>query len=211
MLEATVRVRIPNCWASRIAADGKSLRIVDRKLANGGAMESLVEVSRRGRDGGGEDDFEAQVLAQPTVTEFRAVARDEKRVLGVVRCEKCKSCRALMTSDLFLTNAVSRDGSIEWTVRFDHVRNLDTLLRKLRRNRVSVDLRRLAPVRGGSLLTRRQAQVLRLALDHGYFEFPKEVGIEDLANRLGVAKSTVAETLHRAERKVLRSYVDEHP
>lgn len=210
MLEATLRVRIPNCWASRIAAEGKSLRIVDRKVANDGAMESLVDVSRRGGDGFG-GDFAATVLAQPTVTEFRAVARDEKRVLGVVRCENCKSCRALMTSDLFLTNAVSRDGSIEWTVRFDRVRNLDTLLRKLRRNRVSVDLRRLAPVRGGSLLTRRQAQVLRLALDQGYFEFPKKVGIEDLAGRLGVAKSTVAETLHRAERKVLRSYVDEHP
>lgn len=207
MLEATLRVRIPDCWATRIAERGASLRIVDRKIVDGRAMESLVEVGGRMGDPGWAQ-LSDLIRARPRVSDFRSLATDAEHVLGIVRCENCLSCRTLVTSDCFVTSAVSRDGAVEWTLRFDDKRKIAKLVGDLQRARIPVDIARIAPVRGESVLTPRQSEVLRLALASGYFDFPKRVGIEALAQRLGVSKSTVAETLHRAERKVVQTFVN---
>lgn len=207
MLEATLRVRIPGCWATRIAQNGGSLRIVDRKIVDGRAMESLVELGRNAGDSGlaAMSDL---IHSQPNVSEFRSLATGAEHVLGIVRCENCLSCRTLVTSDCFVTSTISREGAVEWTLRFDDKRKIAKLVGDLQRARIPVDVARIASVRGEPVLTPRQSEVLRLALASGYFDFPKRVGIEALAQRLGVSKSTVAETLHRAERKVLETFVE---
>ena len=57
-------------------------------------------------------------------------------------------------------------------------------------------------------LTDRQARVLRAALDAGYYEEPAGVSVTGLADRLDLAKSTVSETLRRAEAALAETYVD---
>lgn len=54
-----------------------------------------------------------------------------------------------------------------------------------------------------SRLTERQREVLGTAADMGYFEYPKEANIGDVADALGIAPSTVSEHLAAAQRKVL--------
>lgn len=54
-------------------------------------------------------------------------------------------------------------------------------------------------------LTPRQQQVLRAAVEMGYFENPKRVRLEDLGELLGQDKSTVCETLRRAEKRVFET------
>ena len=210
MLEATVEVRIPGCWVSRLAEAGATVRVVDRKIVAPGAMKSLFEITHPG-EGVGWGQIVNDIRDHPSVAQVRAVQSDEERLLGIVRCENCNSCRALVSSECFVTNAVTREGAMEWTVRFDDKRKLARLLEDLRRTPAAAEVKRLVSVRDGSVLTRRQTEVLRLALDMGYFEFPKHAGVEDLAKRLGVSKSTVCETLHRAERKVLREFLGSGP
>ncbi|MEK6851915.1 MAG: helix-turn-helix domain-containing protein [Candidatus Thermoplasmatota archaeon] len=207
MLEATLRVHIPGCWATRIAQNGHVLRIVDRKIVKGSAMESLVEIGGRAGDPHWAQ-LSDMILSQPKVSDFRSLMTDAEHILGIVRCEDCLSCRTLVTSDCFVTSAVSREGAIEWTLRFDDKRKIAKLVGELQRARIPVDVARIASIRGKPMLTPRQSEVLRLALGMGYFDFPKRAGIEALAQRLGVSKSTVAETLHRAERKVLTTFVE---
>lgn len=60
------------------------------------------------------------------------------------------------------------------------------------------------------LLTDRQQRLLATALDAGYYDTPRESTLTQLAERMGVAKSTCSETLHRAESKVLRQFVEDY-
>ncbi|MBU0532345.1 helix-turn-helix domain-containing protein [Candidatus Micrarchaeota archaeon] len=53
------------------------------------------------------------------------------------------------------------------------------------------------------LLSEKQLEVFRLACDYGYYEIPKMVTIEQLAERTGIAPSTLAEHLRKAETKLL--------
>ncbi len=206
MQEATLRVRVPGCWVARFAGDGRSVRIVDRKAIGRRAMDSLVEIRRRGSPSSW-DELISSAREGTAITNFRAVASDEKHLLGIVRCRDCNSCRQLVESDCFVTNASSRDGSLEWTVRFDDPKRLAELVSVLNRRQATVEVRRVTRVLGTSYLTPRQSEVLTLAYELGYFEFPKKIGIAALAKRLGVSKSTVAETLHRAEKKALGTVI----
>jgi hypothetical protein len=59
------------------------------------------------------------------------------------------------------------------------------------------------------LLTQRQRELLTAAVEAGYYETPRACTLTQLADQLGMAKSTVSETLHRAEGRVIREFVDE--
>lgn len=52
-------------------------------------------------------------------------------------------------------------------------------------------------------LTQRQLEVVRLAQERGYYEYPKETSASALAAELGVATSTLHEHLHKAEATLL--------
>lgn len=63
----------------------------------------------------------------------------------------------------------------------------------------------------GGLLTERQREVVRAAVDAGYYDTPRETSLTALADDLGVAKSTLSETLHRAEEKIVKEFAADLP
>ena len=58
----------------------------------------------------------------------------------------------------------------------------------------------------GSLLTERQRECLLAALREGYFEVPRECTLAELAETLGVDKSTASETIRRGQARVLEKF-----
>jgi hypothetical protein len=57
-----------------------------------------------------------------------------------------------------------------------------------------------------SLLTERQQWILDEAIERGYYDTPRRITLVDLAEELGIAKSTCSDILHRAEERVLKDY-----
>lgn len=65
-------------------------------------------------------------------------------------------------------------------------------------------------VESDPLLTERQRWVLNEAIDRGYYDTPRHTTLVDLAEELGIAKSTCSEILHRAEEHVLKDYMEDN-
>lgn len=61
------------------------------------------------------------------------------------------------------------------------------------------------------LLTETQQQLVLEAVDHGYYDTPRRCSLTDLAEEVGLAKSTCSETLHRAEEAIVKDFVDDLP
>lgn len=59
------------------------------------------------------------------------------------------------------------------------------------------------------LLSERQLEVVVAAVDEGYYDTPRRCSLTELAEHLGIAKSTCSETLHRAEETVVKRFVDD--
>ncbi len=65
---------------------------------------------------------------------------------------------------------------------------------------------RSAPI--GGELTDRQLEALSAGADLGYFEVPREVGVEDVADELSCAPSTAATLLQKGQARVVRRLVE---
>jgi hypothetical protein len=64
-------------------------------------------------------------------------------------------------------------------------------------------------VESEQLLTDSQLELIEAAVEQGYYDTPRDCSLTDLAEAVGIAKSTCSETLHRAEEKIIKQFVDE--
>ena len=58
------------------------------------------------------------------------------------------------------------------------------------------------------LLTERQRRLVEAAVDEGYYDTPRGASLTELAEEVGIAKSTASETLHRAEEAIVKDFVE---
>jgi len=56
-------------------------------------------------------------------------------------------------------------------------------------------------------LTEKQREVLELAVSRGYYEDDSEITLKQLADELGIARSTIGEHLKRAESEVIKKAI----
>ncbi|WP_284010168.1 helix-turn-helix domain-containing protein [Haloarcula pelagica] len=59
------------------------------------------------------------------------------------------------------------------------------------------------------VLTESQRELVQTAVSEGYYDTPRRCSLTELAETVGIAKSTCSETLHRAEEQVLKRFVSE--
>ena len=79
--------------------------------------------------------------------------------------------------------------------------------------RASIKVDRVTTGRGGEGMVERgpsiqQYRVIKAAFDSGWYDVPKGISIRDLADKLELSKSTVAEQLVRAENNIVGSFLD---
>ncbi len=56
-------------------------------------------------------------------------------------------------------------------------------------------------------LSDKQREAYQLAVEKGYYSFPRKVGLKDLAKMMKISISTLQEHLRRAEEKIMPSYI----
>jgi hypothetical protein len=62
-------------------------------------------------------------------------------------------------------------------------------------------------VEAASPLSPTQRETLLAAVERGYYDTPREISLTELAEELDTAKSSLSETLHRAEEAVVKAFV----
>jgi hypothetical protein len=101
-----------------------------------------------------------------------------------------------------------RDGQAVWEVTAPQDR-LAALGRQLEEFGISFDVEWVQQaVEEEELLTGRQRELLQAAVESGYYDTPRRCSLTDLAEEVGIAKSTASETLHRAESKVVKQHLE---
>jgi predicted DNA binding protein len=101
------------------------------------------------------------------------------------------------------------DGSVEWEVTAPRDR-LSSLGDQLRQFGIEFEVIAVRQeMETEQLLTPKQLRLVQTAVDEGYYDTPRECTLTELADEAGIAKSTCSETLHRAEEKVVKEFVDE--
>lgn len=205
MIEAVLRVVLPCSWVTDITGSfGATLNLVEQKPAGPKSLQCLVEIDPGGTDPG---EVVEGLRKNRFIRSVDAIVPPKGRILATLQVDNCLACQALARSECFLTDATATGGGgLEWRLLGPRRASIASLVGTLKRHGIPVELLAIKTVKGSGGLTDRQARVLSLAYELGYFEFPKKINLTVLAKKLGVSKAALSETLRGGEEKVLHAY-----
>jgi predicted DNA binding protein len=148
-----------------------------------------------------KDEIRDQVISSEL-----AMVRKGK-ALGVVVTSRCVAAEALRDLKCTITShTVERDGSITLEVLASGRGTLEQVIDRFQHSGAEVNVLKLTSKVDGEKLTDRQNRIVRKALEMGYYEYPRKIRQKELASACGVASSTLAELLRRAERNLLAAH-----
>jgi predicted DNA binding protein len=205
MIEAVLRVMLPCSWVTEVTGrHGATVNLVEQKPAGDTTLQSLVEID----PGEAPPDVVVRTLrANRFIHSVEAIVPPKGKILATLLVDNCHACHTLANSECFLTDATATaGGGLEWRLLAPRRSSVESVVKTLRGRGISVELAAIKTVKGSGNLTDRQARVVSLAYQLGYFEFPKKINLSDLAKKLGVSKASLSETLRTAEEKILHAY-----
>lgn len=150
------------------------------------------------------DTAEAAFEADPSVEGHDLLVETQSRLLydvsfidGTVRLSD-----ELLADGGSLLEMWGTDGWWQVRVRFRDRDALCDAYDRLEASGLSVDLRRVTDVtsvtENETRLTPEQQEALEAALEHGYFEIPRGISMEELADELGISHQALSERFRRA-------------
>jgi len=126
--------------------------------------------------------------------------------LGSLRVNS-KICSIL--SKYIMSQGTVISDSIAWTIILDGYSELKKLLKEFIDSKIEVKVMKVVKVKQGSIITARQEQIVKIALETGFYDFPRRITLRKLAEKLNVSPSTLSEILRRAEKNIIETYFRE--
>ena len=171
-----------------------------------GGVTQLVEL----RINEGRDLSEISELESFEVLEKHE--EDEEGVLVSIRCTHPLAISALELSNIYVYPPYGIDSKNGLEFRIFGISSSIRSFLELVREVMPPDTISVQTIKNGTskefdFLTEKQREVLELAVNRGYYEDGSEVTLKQLADELGIARSTTGEHLKRAECEVLKKAV----
>ena len=210
MLEAVVSITPPHSWIKRVATNFPVVvRVIDcRSIAEKEGVQELFEItcaadlSEKVVDFLSHDDY---------VYDVDIVKGKPGRIIGSLKTKKCTACRTFAGANCYLVSASSKpDGKLEWTLLGSDTM-VKTLLKELEDAKVVAEVLKVSQLQDEEELTARQEHILQIALEKGYFEFPKKIDLRQLAKTLEISPATLSEILRRGQKRVLQEHFKGRP
>ena len=130
------------------------------------------------------------------------------QLVAMVMNNNCSLSRIISESGCFMTSAVvEKKGEICWTIMGPTSKFIHNLIDRLNQNGFPTKKKSTFNTDFHALLSDRQEEALRVALEGGFYEIPRKVKMDDLCEKLNCSKSTLDITLRTAEKKIITHYI----
>ncbi|MDH2902142.1 MAG: helix-turn-helix domain-containing protein [archaeon] len=210
MIEVHLLVDTPENWVKAMNQGHSALiKIMDAKpSAIAPAVQDFVEISSSKVSA---DQLISTLSSSKDIKDVDLVRLGPHTVMGTITTQNCPVCSTLSGLNCSLLSAVTReDSKMEWRLLLSGDDTLKKVTDRLDSQQIGFKILQLAHLNDVKDLTARQEQIVKMALEMGYFEFPKKIRLEELSSRLGISAGTLSEILRRAEKNILTRYFREH-
>ena len=205
MLEAILAIETPVEWKQELMSKYHAkISILDCLPYQDEGNRDLVEIEV-------EEQYVnmdlSDVKKNPEVDLVDLTVVDRGRIKGAVATNKCVACCSMVGSEAFLLeSAMDKDGKKIWRLLATEKETIRTIIADLEDHRYIVELRKLTSVDVDELMTSRQEDILQIAYERGYFDYPKRISLRDLAAMFDISISTLSEMLRKGQRKIMEEY-----
>ncbi|NKE37042.1 bacterio-opsin activator [Natronococcus sp. JC468] len=183
--------------------------------------EAETAVVSNGRDlwlsGASNDEIEAGLAEASAVEEYALINGSDGEWLYNVEFadETIDVFELVLEEGGTILDASAPDGSWVLNIRVQERNDASSIYEALEDRELSPTIIRLFDTTDESHsqagLTERQYDTLVAAVDHGYFDIPREVSMQELAEELDISHQALSERLRRAYRSLVTSELDVTP
>lgn len=165
------------------------------------------------------DDLESVLEDDPTVAEHRQLLENTEDGELFYRLEYTEEvgsvCCCVYRHGGTVLDAHVSDG--QWTLRllFPHREELSSAVSAIEDRGVRIDVKRMVEagqdedLETTAALTDPQQEAIAEAYRQGYYDVPREISLEELANELDISHQALSERLRRANRVLAGEQLDE--
>ncbi len=165
------------------------------------------------------DDLEAVLEADPSVETFTRLLEDPSQQEWLYRLEYADvvtdRCRIVFEHDGTVLDAQCSSG--RWTLRllFPDRDSLSSAVADLEDLGVRIDVKRMvdagrdSDLEVSAALTEAQEEAVSEAYRRGYYDVPRQISLEDLADELGISHQALSERLRRANKVLAGEQLDD--
>ncbi len=179
----------------KLAALGfKQLKVLDVRSSNTGSVRHLMDV--------GEDQ------AHRVPKELAARGHVEGKSSVWLESEGCEVCNTILEHDAFLVSGKSmQDNIITYSFMVPTHEAYRGIIQDLEKTGHKVNILKVGKFEQQiGVLTENQERIFWLALKSGFFDYPRQIGIAELAAKLGISAATLSEIMRRGTRRLLEHY-----
>ncbi len=172
-------------------------------------MSHFVDITTAGKEQGAE--VKKRLKAMKDVVKLDVTDLEPGRIMGVVTSRNCMVCPAITDVDAscFISSAATgEDCSMGYRVLLSR-EDVPMIMDRLSKSRAEYKVVEISAVSSVPGLTSRQERILKMAMDLGFYDFPRKLTNDELATKLGIKPSTLSEIVRRAEKKVVGKYFEE--
>lgn len=205
MIEAVLSIEVPG-WIGEISGRyPKGMKVIGCVPYGEEGARNLLEIDVPE----GVGDAASAIKSHPSISEAEVVPFGKRKALAYISTTKCPVCSTFAGSECFLASARIKEGKIRWRLLAGKREAVRKLIDKLRKTGFSVEIVRMTDIKSREELTSRQEEIVKIALEKGYFDYPKKISIRELAGIVGISISTLSEVLRSGQRKIIGSYFKE--
>lgn len=207
MLEVRFLVESPENWVKSVANDSGTVRFMSVKASKGEDTQELVELSSEKLT---PEELLSHLRKARGVVESDLSKIDKNRLIGAITTHDCAVCSTFADLNCFLVWASTRpDGRMEWKLLVSGEGELQRLCRRLEEKHVWYKILGITRRIAKREMTSRQEEILKIALDLGYLDFPKRITLAQLSEKLGITPGTLTEILRRAQKHIVSQHFSE--
>jgi predicted DNA binding protein len=194
--QVVIEVENKQCkMVGKLASLGfKHLKVFDVRSSTSGSVRHLMDM--------GEDQ------AQKVPKELAAKGHVEGKSAVWLESEGCEVCNTILAHDAFLVSGKSmQDNIITYSFMVPTHEAFRGIINDLEKTGHKVIVRKVGKFEAQiDVLTENQERIFWLALKSGFFDYPRQVGMAELAAKLGISAATLSEIMRRGTRRLLEHY-----
>lgn len=179
----------------KLAALGfEHLKVVDVRSSSSGSVRHLMDVG------------EEQATRVPH--ELTAKGHVEGKSAVWLESEGCEVCNTILAHDAFLVSGKGMQGNIiTYSFMVPTFEEYQGIIGDLEKAGHNVNVLKLGKYEKQiGVLTENQEKIFWLALKSGFFDYPRQLGMAELAAKLGISPATLSEVIRRGTRRLLEHY-----
>jgi predicted DNA binding protein len=204
LIEAIIECPQPHSWIDlAVNKHSATVEILDSKMQSKDIVQHLFDIQV---DPARAKRLLSEIRKDTDVIALETLKSKSGHIYGSASSLRCTVCKEIAKSNCFLASVDISAKGARWNV-LGNPSSFKELMAALGRAKIPFEVKLERELEDTDLLTARQEQIISIAFARGYFDFPKKIGLKELASQTGIRTSTLAEIIRRGQKKVVGEYL----